>query len=203
MPVPSPALTDDLRHQYQALFHGCVINPNRQSLVAAAVQHLAGNQARYHAVGDPLAIPWFFIGLIHNMEASLNFNCHLHNGDPLTARTVQYPPNRPAAGNPPFTWEQSATDALKLRRLDQVKDWTLPGVLYQLEGYNGWGYRRLSPPVNTPYLWSFSNQYTSGKFVADHKYDANAVSQQCGAAVLLFKMVQAELAQFPAAAASS
>jgi hypothetical protein len=69
-------------------------------------------------------------------------------------------------------------------------DWSLPAVLYRLEAFNGYGYRNVKPPINSPYLWSFSNQYTKGKFVADHVYDANAVSDQCGSAVILFRMKQ-------------
>jgi lysozyme family protein len=37
----------------------------------------------------------------------------------------------------------------------------------------------------TPYLWSFSNNYEKGKFVADGHYDPEAVSKQCGAALML------------------
>lgn len=56
-------------------------------------------------------------------------------------------------------------------------------MLYLLEAYNGFGYR--SQFVPTPYLWSFSNLYSAGKFVADGKFDATAVSKQCGAAVMM------------------
>jgi lysozyme family protein len=85
------------------------------------------------------------------MAASLNFNRHLHNGDPLTARTVQVPAGRPKTGEPPFTWEESATDALMLEKLDQWEDWSVPGTLYKLEQYNGWGYRLAHPDVKSPY----------------------------------------------------
>ena len=44
--------------------------------------------------------------------------------------------------------------------------------------------------VPTPYLWSFSNMYVKGKYVADHKFDPNAVSAQCGSALML-KSLQA------------
>lgn len=63
-------------------------------------------------------------------------------------------------------------------------------ILYRLEAYNGFACRALNPPINTAYLWSFSNQYASGKYVADHDFDPNAVSPQCGAAVILFQMQQ-------------
>jgi lysozyme family protein len=56
-------------------------------------------------------------------------------------------------------------------------------VLYVLEGYNGFGYR--SKGIRSPYLWSFSNLYEKGKYVADHQFDPNAVSKQVGSAVLL------------------
>jgi lysozyme family protein len=181
-------LTDDLRKQYQDLFDTCTILPQRQSAIDLMVTKIANNRGRYESVATPLSIPWYFVGVIHAMECSLKFNCHLHNGDPLTARTVHVPAGRPAAGNPPFTWEESATDSLELEGLDRVLDWSLPGLLYRIEKYNGFGYRRLHPAVFTPYLWSFSNHYSAGKFVADGKFDPAAVSQQCGAAVILRRM---------------
>jgi lysozyme family protein len=95
------------------------------------------------------------------------------------------PAGRPVKGTPPFTWEESAADALTLRKIDQWKDWTIEGVLYQIEGYNGWGYRLHHPTVLTPYLWSFSNHYIKGKYIADGTWSDNAVSNQCGAGVLL------------------
>jgi lysozyme family protein len=183
--------TASLADEYKLLFDSCLITASRLAAVNQLATKIAANRARYQAVGGPLGIPWYAVGLIHAMESSLNFDCHLHNGDPLTGRTVHVPEGRPPNGNPPFTWEQSATDALTFLGLDKVPDWTTPGLLYQLEKYNGFGYRTVpKPPIPTPYLWSFSNQYTAGKFVADGKYSPTAVSQQCGAAVLLKRMVQ-------------
>jgi len=39
-----------------------------------------------------------------------SFKLHLHNGDPLTARTVNVPKGRPKTGQPPFAWGISAKD---------------------------------------------------------------------------------------------
>ena len=72
-------------------------------------------------------------------------------------------------------------------------------MLYQLEGYNGWGYRDVKPPISTPYLWSFSNHYAKGKYVADGVWDGNAVSRQCGAAVMLRELVREGLVKIPSA----
>jgi lysozyme family protein len=183
-------LTADVRRQYQNLFDTCAIGDAHVGDVNQLIAKIVSNQARYHSAADPLGIPWYFVALVHCLETSLNFNCHLHNGDPLTARTVHVPAGRPPTGNPPFTWEQSASDALRFKGLANLSDWSLPVLLYRFEAYNGFGYRNLRPPINSPYLWSFSNHYTSGKFTSDHGFDPNAASKQCGSAVILFKMVQ-------------
>lgn len=183
-------LTQKLKDEYQNLFDTCIINPSRSSAVDKLAGTIEENRNRYAAVGDPLGIPWYFIGVVHNMEASQNFKRHLHNGDPLTARTVQVPAGRPKTGNPPFTWEESATDSLQLKNLHKWADWTIPGTLYKLEEYNGWGYRKFHADVLTPYLWSFTNHYKSGKYVADGKWSQTAVSQQCGGAALLRRLAE-------------
>ncbi|GGI29466.1 hypothetical protein [Pedobacter mendelii] len=142
-------------------------------------------------------IPWYFIACAHYLECSFNFKKHLHNGDPLTAYTVKVPANRPKVGHgPPFTFEESAVDALKLMKLDQISNWNLPTVLRKLEGYNGFGYFKYHS-INSPYLWSFSNQYTKGKYVSDGKFDAEAVSKQMGAAVILKRMEERALIYIP------
>ena len=180
---------DNLKTEYHDLYTSCIINPSKQTLVDGIINKILANKPCYESVANRLHIPWQFIAVIHNMESSLNFSYHLHNGDPLTNRTIHVPAGRPKEGTPPFTWEQSAIDALKLRKIDQWKDWTIEGMLYQIEGYNGWGYRLHHPEVLSPYLWSFSNHYTKGKYISDGTWSAAAVSAQCGAAVL-FKSKQ-------------
>jgi lysozyme family protein len=123
------------------------------------------------------------------MEASFSFTGHLHNGDPLSSRTIQVPKGRPKVWNPPSDWSSSALDALEQEGFLHQADWTLARVLYRFEGFNGYGYHALG--INSPYLWSFSDQWTKGKFVADHKFDSNATSKQCGAAVMLRALVDA------------
>lgn len=197
-------LTRALRDEYRRLFDTCQTRPEKNAVIDGLVTSLVGNKARYRNVGDPLGIPWYFIAVIHNMESSQSFTRHLHNGDPLTARTVQVPAGRPRHGSPPFTWEASATDALKLDRLHLINDWSLPALLYRIERYNGWGYRKFHPEVLSPYLWSFSNHYIRGKYVADGRFSDTAVSHQCGAVVLLRRMAERaiiELEAVPEAAA--
>lgn len=195
--MPIVPFTVALRKEYENLFNSCIIRPVYVQSVYHVVENLLSNKIHYKAVADSLGIPWHFIAVIHNMESSLDFTKHLHNGDPLTMRTVHQPPGRPRKGNPPFTWEESAIDALSLRRISHETDWSLAGTLYQLEGYNGFGYRLKFPYVLSPYLWSFSNHYKNGKFIADGTWSDTAISKQCGTAVLLRRMAELGHIEFP------
>jgi lysozyme family protein len=153
--------------------------------VDATVRALLASEGRYRAVAAASGMPWQVVAVVHSLEGGGRFDRHLHNGDPLAARTVHVPAGRPVAGSPPFTWEESAADALALSKLAAWTDWSLPGTLYRLEQYNGWGYRTHHPEVSTPYLWSFTSRYSRGKYAADGHFDGALVSQQCGAAALL------------------
>jgi len=188
--MPGISLTTSLIKEYETMFNSCVIKPEQVRNVERIVSTLLSYKARYQSVSTLMGAPWFFIGAIHNMESNLNFNCHLHNGDPLAAHTVHVPAGRPKNGTPPFTWEESARDALAMRGLSADTEWSLAGILYQLEAYNGWGYRMKRPEAFTPYLWSYSNHYTTGKFVADDRWSETAVSKQCGAAVILRRLAE-------------
>ena len=191
------ALTKTVADEYERLWRSCAIRPQRTAAVDAIVDRLRKNKARYEAAGKPAGVPWYVVGIIHNLESSGNFATHLHNGDPLAARTVRVPAGRPAKGNPPFTWEESAADALALQKLNEWRDWSVPGMLYVFERYNGLGYRNRGVP--SPYLWSFSSHYVKGKYVADGSYSPTAVSEQCGAAVVLRRLVERGLVELGAA----
>ncbi|OGU64882.1 MAG: hypothetical protein A2279_00375 [Stygiobacter sp. RIFOXYA12_FULL_38_9] len=194
--MPAINLTQALKDEYQNLFDACQINLDKLSSVETIVNRITQNQNRYEQVGNGLGIPWYFIAAIHNMESSSNFNCHLHNGDPLSQRTTHVPAGRPTNGQPPFTWEVSAADSLTFQRLNQWSDWSLPGLLYKTEAYNGWGYRNSHPEVLSPYLWSGSNHYLRGKYVADGRWSDTAVSSQIGAAVILRRLVERRIITF-------
>jgi lysozyme family protein len=146
----------------------------------------------YDAVEAAINVPWYFVGIVHCLEGANNMNVHLHNGDPLTARTIHVPRGRPKDGSPPFAWTASAIDALQLKALEQWTDWSIAGTLFQFERFNGFGYRRYG--INSPYLWSFSNHYSKGKFVQDGIFNESAISKQCGAAVLLRRMSERQIA---------
>jgi peptidoglycan hydrolase-like protein with peptidoglycan-binding domain len=129
------------------------------------------------------------VGLIHQMESDRDFNTHLHNGDPLTARTSNEPIGHPSGGNPPFMWPESAADAIHYDKLDQVPQWTYERVAYELERFNGFR-SRTEHHINTPYLWSGTTHYERGKFVRDNVWNDNFVSKQLGAMPILWHLVQ-------------
>jgi lysozyme family protein len=183
-------LTQTLTSEYLDLFGTLEISQSRFAEVDTIVDKIIANKVLYEKVSNKVNAPWYFIAAIHNMESSLRLDRHLHNGDRLTARTTHVPAGRPANGIPPFTWEVSAADALALRKIDRVANWNLERTLYELEGYNGWGYRKHHQHVKSPYLWSFSNHYTRGKYIADGTWSDTAVSRQIGAAVLIKRLEQ-------------
>lgn len=169
---------DSLKAHYRDLWLKVKIDPGQESIVDAAAKRIFSFKDRYVAISKKLGVPWFFIGLIHNLEAGLSFRGHLHNGDPLTAKTVQVPAGRPLVGQPPFTWEESALDALTQKGLQNVKAWTIERILYEAERYNGFGYRLYHPNDLSPYLWSKTNHNDgTGKYIADGKWSGTAFSE--------------------------
>ena len=187
------ALTfEALRDDYALLWRTMAVRPEKAGLADRLARKILANRERYRAVEQKTNVPWFMIGAIHALECGLSFAGHLHNGDPLTARTRQVPKGRPALGDPPFSWEQSALDALTMppHSLHRVAAWTIERIAYELEKYNGFGYRRFHPGVKSPYLWSYSNHYAAGKYVADGQWSSAAVSTQCGAMVLIRKIAE-------------
>ena len=181
-------LDDKLREEYQILFAKCVVKEELKVQINKKILSFKDHYKDYADIGLATGVPWWFIALLHMMESNNDFTKHLHNGDSLKARTVQIPPGRPVEGNPPFTFEESAIDALEYEKLDQWEEWTIPGILFQIESYNGFGYRRWHPEVKSPYLWSGTNHYTKGKYVADGKFYPDAVSKQVGVACFLKAM---------------
>jgi lysozyme family protein len=176
---------DALAPEYEKLWATCTVLPSRKSAADLSASRIIANKARYVTVEQATTVPWIVVGLIHATEGGLNFGTHLHNGDSLQRRTVHVPKGRPKQGNPPFTWEESAIDALTMDGLDKVGVWSPERLCFELERYNGTGYLKYHPNVNTPYLWSGTNNYTRGKYVADGQWDPNAVSGQSGAIAIL------------------
>jgi lysozyme family protein len=189
-------LTQVLREEYERLFQSCRVRPDTMEEVTIWAQRIAANRERYRGIGEPLDVPWHIVGITHYRECGLDFNKHLHNGDPLTDRTKQEPIGRPKSGAPPFTFEQSAVDALRCDRLETWGDWSLSGTLYKLESFNGFGYRQYHPHVLSPYLWGRSNLYVRGGYPKDGVWSETYVNRQLGSAVLLRRLSELGMVGF-------
>jgi lysozyme family protein len=186
----------DLQAEYADLLQRMVVQPNHATAVKQIATRLLGTKSRYQAVSQATGVPWFVIAAIHNRESDADFTTYLGNGEPLSRPTRLVP-----AGRGPFaSWEAGAIDALRFDGLEQVTAWSPERACYEIEKFNGFAYRSKQPPVNSPYLWSFSNNYEKGKFVRDHVFDPNAVDPQCGAIPIVKEiMAQDATAVFPAA----
>jgi lysozyme family protein len=181
---------EQYRDEYSHRWETMAIRPDWQDRARKQAQRILDARRHYEPVSGATGVPWHIIGVIHLMECGGSFRGHLHNGDPLTARTRQVPAGRPVKGSPPFTWHDSAVDALRYDGLDKVRDWGPERVAWCLEKFNGFGYRGKGVP--SAYLWSGSDQYARGKYVSDGVWSSSAVSQQVGGMVILKALLELE-----------
>lgn len=159
----------------------------RNGSFASVARHLVepNAKARYHTVAIKTGVPWFVIAVIHERESSQDWTGSLAQGDPWNRVSKHVP-----AGRGPFkSWEEAAIDALVNcgPYAARNKDWGIGGTLTLLEGYNGLGYASRGRP--SPYIWSGTDQYVSGKYVRDGVYDPDVVDRQLGCAGLLISMM--------------
>lgn len=166
---------------------GTVIIGDVKGQIKYKVDRMFANKSRYEDVSFkfPNPIRWYHVALFHEMECSQNFNCYLGNGQPWHKKTTIVPKGRGAFKS--FT--EGAVDAIRLKKLQDVYDWSIGNTLYLFEGFNGYGYTQYRN-INTPYLWSGTNHYESGKYVADGRYNPNAISAQIGVAPLLSEILK-------------
>lgn len=184
-PQPEPPKAQEVPNggEYEALWESVKIT---QSL-AWYLKIIRNNEPHYRNASDLCHVPWEVIAVIHMLEAGGNMKCQILNGEPWDRKTKLVPKNK----GPFKSFMDSTVFAFKMKGTREV--WDIKNTLYYLERHNGFGYRKYRPevssPVNglsaTPYLWCFTNHYVKGKYVADGKFDPEAVSKQAGAAALL------------------
>lgn len=175
-----------LAPEYVKCWNYCVIDPDWADQALTAANAMIKNKAIYEQVEASIKVPWFVVGCIHYREASFDFSTCLHNGDPLPGPTIHVP-----SGRGPFgTWADAAVDALKFDGLDQVKSWDVSSIFYELESYNGFGYRSkhyadTKPAGASPYIYSATQFYSSGLYVEDGVFHSDKVDDQLGCMALL------------------
>jgi lysozyme family protein len=193
------------------------VRANRLSAFHATALRLSAPdaKARYQGVSDALAtliagaentgkstnlieVPWWFIAIVSEREygGPPHWDRQLGQGDPLNQVSRHVPkgmgpylshPNDSTPGED--AWTRCCVDVLtnSAPYAAKWKNWTIGGVLTLFEEYNGLGYAARGIP--SAYVWSGSDQYTSGKYIADEVFSASAVDVQEGCAPLLATMM--------------
>lgn len=188
--------------EYEARYKRSNLEPMDIGVLRNTAAKIIGNRSTYEKVEKETGVPWWWVGCIHMRESSLSFRGWLANGDPLTAATVRVPAGLRGPGNPPWTWHDAAIVSLQHMNYHKENFSTLGRCLYLAEKYNGWGYitgagRNTRPPSTSPYIWSMTDQYISGKYVADGRFDAGTVDQQPGVAAMMKALEEAGINLFP------
>lgn len=159
---------------------------------APVAKRLVAAKDRYMAVSARTGIPYVFIAVTHQRESSQNWSRSLAQGDPWNQRSTHVPAER----GPFKSWEDAAYDALVNcgPYAARNKDWSIGGLLTLLERYNGLGYftgpvKGRYPSQPSPYIWSGTDQYKRGKYIADGVFDPGEVDKQLGCAGLIMAMM--------------
>lgn len=181
-----------------ARWQKCQITPSRQAEVHSVATRLTLPSAkfRYQAVEKSTGVPWFVVAVIHEREASQNWNGQLGQGDPLNHTSIHVPKGRGPflfhAGDVPGNdaWHRAAVDALMNcpPQAGHWKDWTVGGALTVLILYNGIGYEAYHAEPS-PYDWGATNIEQRGKYKADGVFSQSTWDTQIGCAALLKAMM--------------
>ena len=189
-PAAVGELSAQLRHDYEWKFAACEIRPWARTVANDAIGRIVRNRATYQRVSDATGVPWFLVGVLHQLECDGRFDRRLSDGRPQSATT---------------SWEQSAIDALQKERSSgawsgipdpEWQSWGIADILYRAEVYNGTGYMKRGRV--SPYVYGGSRCYHRGKYTRDGHFNAHYVSRQVGAATLLKVMLARDLFSMPA-----
>lgn len=178
---------DQLKGANTIRWHKMHIIISHAVIVRSVAERLVmdGAKTKYLEVSEKTTVPWHVIAVIHEREASQSWHAGLAQGDPWNKVSIHIP-----RGIGPFSsWVDAAIYALEhcAPHAAANKDWSVGGTLTLLERYNGLGYAARDLP--SPYIWASTDQYRSGKFIADGHYDPYAIDHQIGCAALLSAMM--------------
>lgn len=154
------------------------MSKEQQSALKLFEENFNNNKDKYQKVEQETGVPAELVAAIHWRESSGNFNTYLHNGQKLGQITTIVP-----KGIYFENWTDAAIDAINSHNPEIVDENEIETWYEFAEKYNGLGYRNRG--VASPYVWAGTDNYTSGKYIADGKYDPNHVDQQLGVALML------------------
>lgn len=165
----------------EARWKAVEFHPAALSQAMVVAKRLVAAKENYVTISNKTGVPWYIIAVIHEREASQRWDRSIAQGDPWNRVSIHVPKGRGAFSS----WNDAACDALTncAPYASRWSDWSMGGALTLLELYNGLGYENHG--IASPYIWSGTNQYISGKYVADGVFDAGTVDSQLGCAVLI------------------
>ena len=145
----------------------------RQHEAEAEAKALIAHRDRFLALQEKCGVPALWVMPVFYREGP-SFSDYLGNGDPLDKPTTHVP-----RGRGPFaTWEEGAADALALDHVTQHAEWTWEWACWEWEKYNGMGARIRGR--TSGYVWSGTDQYAGGKFIADGVWSRGTWDKQVG-----------------------
>lgn len=187
--------------EYAEQWDTMIINASRKNEVELASRYAIDHKTIYRVIEEETGVPWPMVACDHRRESDRQdslgnplFNTYLGNGQVLWQKTTIEP-----IGRGPFIRQSDAgrdknmlmaafiagaKDAYHIDKIDTVKDWRLEKILYYCELFNGTGYDNRGLP--SPYLWGGTNIQKPGKYIADHKFNAQAMDKQLGVASILW-----------------
>lgn len=159
----------------------CHVLASKGPAFKTVADRIVKNKSVYQEIEKETGVPWWFVGIVHYRESNLDMGTNIANGQRFDRRTTIVP-----VGRGPFSsFKEAAIDALVNcpPYAARNKDWSIGNTLTMFEKYNGLGYAEKNVP--SPYVWAGTDQYVSGKYVADHVYDPHVVDSQLGCAGVL------------------
>lgn len=194
---------ESTRSGYANLWRKAYLRGVRIAAAHRVARRIVRERERYDVVAEQTGVPWVWLGAVHDRESGGDFRGVLHNGEHVigTGRKTSLVP----AGRGPFaSWEEAAIDAVRLKKLHEIRAWPVERMLYEAERFNGFGY--FARGVNSPYVWAGTNLQERGKYVADGVWDESAWDRQLGVAAVFVALAAIDadaaalLAQEPAVA---
>jgi lysozyme family protein len=145
------------------------------------------NKDLYAKISQATGVPPELIAALHYRESGCDFDTYLHNGQKLGTPTTIVP-----VGRIFDDFYEAAVDALiseqKGKGIKLTSDMTdITMMMAFTEVYNGTGYTDYRN-IASPYVYSGTNVYTSGKYVSDGTYSATAVDKQPGVYILAMSL---------------
>ena len=192
--VESPGVINYRKPNWGQIYSMMSIDDDAKETTTRAAVTIKANKERYEKVAKWVNpnMPYWFIGILHYRESSLNFAGVLHNGQKIigTGKKTTWVPK----GRGPFiSWEDAAIDALRIKGYQNHQDWSVGACLEKAERYNGLGYRsRIGNHGKielSPYIAAYTNLHDeNSKYWSDGKYKKTAPEKQLGVASIMLAL---------------